>query len=224
MGRREDYINAMKSFDGAKDGNALHHKIVDIYNKFVSEGKSPGSKYIVKYTDAWCAATVSAAAIVSNNTDIIPVECSCTRQINLFRKMGRYEENEKTVPVLGSLVYYNWSERTKPEDVANHVGVVIYVNEAGQKFTVQEGNFNGKCQIRTIPFGWKYIHGFAIPDYGEEAPIAKENIYTVVKGDNLSKIAANLRKKGINTTWQKLAEINGIDYPYTIRPGQQLKY
>ncbi|MCG7385110.1 LysM peptidoglycan-binding domain-containing protein [Paenibacillus sp. ACRRY] len=42
--------------------------------------------------------------------------------------------------------------------------------------------------------------------------------YKVKSGDSLWKIA-----KANNTTWQKLAEINKIKAPYTIRPGQELK-
>lgn len=42
--------------------------------------------------------------------------------------------------------------------------------------------------------------------------------YTVVKGDNLSKIAAKFK-----TTYQVLAEMNQISPPYVIYPGQVIK-
>jgi len=53
------------------------------------------------------------------------------------------------------------------------------------------------------------------------APATEEPVkqyYTVVKGDTLSSIA---RKYG--TTWQKLAELNGIKSPYTIYVGQKIR-
>lgn len=43
--------------------------------------------------------------------------------------------------------------------------------------------------------------------------------YTVVSGDTLSEIGAKL---GVN--WKTLASMNGISSPYTIYPGQKLKY
>jgi len=42
--------------------------------------------------------------------------------------------------------------------------------------------------------------------------------YTVIKGDTLKKVA-----RRFNITWQNLAAINHIDYPYTIYPGQVLR-
>ncbi len=52
---------------------------------------------------------------------------------------------------------------------------------------------------------------------GSEAD-SGEAVYTVVKGDNLSKIAAQY-----GTTWQKLAEYNGLKNPNLIYPGQKIK-
>ena len=43
--------------------------------------------------------------------------------------------------------------------------------------------------------------------------------YTVVSGDNLSVIG---QKLGVN--WKTIAEKNNISSPYTIYPGQKLKY
>lgn len=43
-------------------------------------------------------------------------------------------------------------------------------------------------------------------------------VYTVVKGDNLSKIAAKY-----GTTWKKLAEYNSLKNPNLILPGQKIK-
>lgn len=50
------------------------------------------------------------------------------------------------------------------------------------------------------------------------SPAAKETIYTVVKGDTLSGIAARF-----GTNYQKIASDNGIANPNLIYPGQKLK-
>lgn len=52
----------------------------------------------------------------------------------------------------------------------------------------------------------------------ETAP-STDRIYTVVKGDTLSDIGQHL---GVN--WQTIARRNGISSPYTIYPGQTLRY
>ena len=44
--------------------------------------------------------------------------------------------------------------------------------------------------------------------------------YTVVEGDSLSKIARDVL--GNMDLWPQIAEINGIEAPYTIYPGQTL--
>lgn len=216
MTRREALINAINSFNGAADGNAKHKEIIKIYNEYITSGKGTGSRYLMRLSDAWCAATVSAAAIISNNADIIPVECSCTRQINLLRKMGCYDENDNRRPAVGELVYYNWEGKTSPSDVSNHVGIVIAVDLAANKFTVREGNYNGKCQTRTIPVGWKYIHGFGVPKFGDEQK-TEEKVYIVKPGDTLSKIA-----RMYGTDYKTLAAKNNIANPNLIRPGQKI--
>lgn len=218
--KKSEMIAQMQHWVGAKQGDATHKYIVDTYNNFIQAGKgTPGcSKYVVKYTDPWCATTVSAAAIECNGTNIIPTECSCTRQINLFRKMGCYEENENVVPGEGWVIYYNWQGETDPESVANHVGVVESV--FGNKITVIEGNCDRQCKRRTIPVGWKYIHGYGVPKYEDEKQAIS---YVVEKGDNLTKIARKIKTQyGINITWKQIAMKNHIMFPYTIYVGETL--
>lgn len=52
----------------------------------------------------------------------------------------------------------------------------------------------------------------------QEKPQEKIQGYVVQKGDTLSAIG---RKTGV--AWKKIAELNGIKSPYTIRPGQVLR-
>lgn len=51
--------------------------------------------------------------------------------------------------------------------------------------------------------------------------MAKELIYTVKSGESLSAIARDVI--GDMERWKELAFINGLSYPYIIRPGQILK-
>ena len=64
-------ISVFESWLGYNESNGKHKIIIDIYNSH----KPLARGYRVRYTDSWCDATVSAAAIKSNNVDIIGTEC-----------------------------------------------------------------------------------------------------------------------------------------------------
>ena len=79
---RQSYVNAAVSYLGCKESNGSHKKIIDLYNSH----KPLARNYAVKYTDSWCATFVSAMAIKTGLTDIIPTECGCGQMIQLFQK------------------------------------------------------------------------------------------------------------------------------------------
>ena len=56
------------------------------------------------------------------------------------------------------------------------------------------------------------------PEWESSTPTASVRVYTVQRGDYLAKLA---REWG--TTWQEIARINGIGYPYQIYAGQALR-
>ena len=218
MYNRQVFVAKMRSYLGASQGDINHKHIVDTYNGHLPLARG----YKVTYKDAWCATTVSAASIECGYTKIIPTECSCTRMITILKALGSWTGNDNYVPKPGDIIFYNWNAKTEAQDVdglANHVGVVESV--ANGKITVIEGNKDGKCARRTIPIGWKYIHSFGLPKFDEdEAPKEPEAIYyTVVKGDNLTKIG---KKYGVS--WKSIAQLNNIKAPlYIIRVGQKLR-
>lgn len=77
----------------------------------------------------------------------------------------------------------------------------------------------GNMAIVTVGNGSPISDGGDAPSSSEEpAPNSSGGTYTVKSGDYLTKLAAQF---GI--TWQQLAAINGINWPYTIYPGQVLK-
>lgn len=98
-----------------------------------------------------------------------------------------------------------------------------------QTYTVQPGDTLSAVAAK---YGTTYQkiaadNGIANPDYitvgqvlkiyGGSAPAQQETTYTVQPGDNLSSIAAKY-----GTTWQRLAEVNGIATPDLIYPGTVL--
>ena len=81
---REKVVKILVSWLGLNEADGSHKKIIDTYNKI-----SPlPAGYKVKYTDAWCAATASAAFHEAGLDQIFPSECSCSRMIEKAQKYG----------------------------------------------------------------------------------------------------------------------------------------
>lgn len=162
---RQRIVGIMQGWVGRKESNGTHREIIDIYNAH----KPLARGYKVTYTDAWCATTVSAAAIVVGMTDIIPTECSCSAMIELFKKMGKWQENDAYVPQPADYIFYDWQDTGVGDNTGapDHVGVVEKV--VGLTITVIEGNYSDSVKRRTIAVNGRYIRGYGLPDYASKA-------------------------------------------------------
>ena len=136
--------------------------------------------YKMKYTDAWCATFISFLAIKCGCTDIIPVECGCERQINLFKSLGEWIEDDIYTPSEGDIIYYDWQDSGVGDNTgwSDHVGIVESCD--GRTITVIEGNKSEAVGRRVIGVNARYIRGFGVPKYSETQkavvpPIAKED-------------------------------------------------
>ena len=183
MATAAQIVAQAKTWLGCKESNGTHKKIIDIYNGHAPLARS----YKVKYTDAWCATFVSAVAIKCGATDIIPTECSCQKQIELFKALGTWHENENMRPQPGDIVYYDWQDSGFGDNkgVSDHVGIVESVSTTS--FVVIEGNYSNAVKRRTMSINGRYIRGFARPAYGGSvaAPSASVNELAkrVIAGD-----------------------------------------
>ena len=228
---RQNVVSTARQYLGCKESDGSHKKIIDGYNAH----KPLARGYAVKYTDPWCATFVSFVAIMLGYTDIIPTECGCEQQINLFKQKGRWQEDGTVKPEIADVIYYNWDDSTQPNDgYADHVGYVTEVS--GNTIKVIEGNYSNAVKERTITVGTGNIRGYGKPDYAKKATSGGssgsgstssgsststsggEQKYTVKAGDTLSTIAAKY-----GTTYQKLATYNGIADPNKIKVGQVIK-
>lgn len=166
MELRRSVVMEVLSWLGGVEGGTVHKLIVDTYN-----GHKPLARgYALKMSDAWCAGTVSAAAISAGLTDIIPTEVSCSKMIELARKMGIWKEADNFTPQMGDILMYDWEDNGKGNCVGapNHVGYVWDV--ADGYITVLEGNMGRSgCPdhvgIRPVALNGRYIRGFITPDY-----------------------------------------------------------
>ncbi len=146
---------------GCKESDGSHRKIIDTYNAH----KPLARGYSVKYSDAWCATFVSACAIKTDMTDIIPTECGCSQMIKLFQSLGEWDESDSRTPNPGDIIFYDWDDSGIGDNVGtpDHVGIVEKV--FGSTITVIEGNKNNAVGRRTIQVNGRYIRGYGIPKY-----------------------------------------------------------
>ncbi len=158
-------IAQAQSWIGCKESDGSHKKIIDVYNAH----KPLARGYAVKYTDAWCATFVSACAIKTGMTDIIPTECGCSNMVKLFQDLGEWNESDSRTPNAGDIIFYDWDDSGFGDNKGNpdHVGIVEKVS--GSTITVIEGNKNNAVDRRTIQVNGRYIRGYGVPKYSGSA-------------------------------------------------------
>lgn len=160
-GTAQAMIDTFAAWNGYSRLNGKQKGIIDIYNSLTPWPKG----YKMKYSDAWCDATITAAAIKTGNVDKIGRECSVPRHIKIFQELGIWEEDGTITPKPGDIIVYSWKKFKQPNNAsASHIGLVVKV-ENGQ-ITCLEGNRGiGILADRTIPVGWGCIRGYARPHY-----------------------------------------------------------
>lgn len=162
--QRQKIVSIAQSYIGCKESDGSHRKIIDLYNSH----KPLARGYAVKYTDAWCSTFASAVAIAARMTDIIPTECGCEKHIELFKKLGSWQENDAYVPKPGDYIFYDWQDSGVGDCTgsADHVGIVEKVS--GTSITVIEGNYSDSVKRRSLSVNGRYIRGYGVPKYGVE--------------------------------------------------------
>jgi GH25 family lysozyme M1 (1,4-beta-N-acetylmuramidase) len=165
MKTRSAVVSLAQTWIGKKESDGSHKSIIDIYNSYKPHPRG----YELKYTDAWCAGTVSALSIKLGYTDIIPVECSCQKMIELFKGLGSWIEDENRTPKAGDIIFYDWQDSGSGDNQgwSDHVGIVEKVS--GTTITVIEGNYDNAVKRRTLQVNGKYIRGYGIPKYDAES-------------------------------------------------------
>ena len=161
---RKKVVDTAIRYIGYNESDGSHRKIVDKYN-----GHKPLAQgYKVTYENPWCATFGSMVAIESDCTDIIPTECSCIRQIELFKKMGSWQENDAYVPSIGDYVFYDWQDSGVGDNTGapDHVGIVVAVS--GLTLKIIEGNIKNAVGYRTLAVNARYIRGYGVPKYADK--------------------------------------------------------
>lgn len=193
-----------KSWIGIKESDGSHRAIVDLYNSYLPHP----SGYALKYTDSWCAATVSALAIRLGLTNKIPIECSCPRMLSIAKQWGIWQESDSYHPNVGDIIMYDWHDSGGGDNVGvpDHVGIVVSIHPGMESFTVVEGNKSDAVGTRDLAVNARYIRGYICPRY-EEAP-ATPPVTGTGTPSKVAKFVGEVTASSLNVrTWA------GVEYP-----------
>lgn len=193
MKTRSAIVELARSWIGKNEADGSYKSIIDIYNTHTPYAR--GVK--MQYNWEWCACTWSALAIKLGYTDIIPLEISCSKLIELAKEMGIWQEDDAYVPAPGDGIIYDWQDSGSGDNQnsPDHIGIVEDVSNG--IITVIEGNYSNSVKRRTVAVNGKYIRGFICPKYDEEATEEPEATVYVPSVKE----------------WQKAATADGYSFP-----------
>ena len=159
-GQRDRVLRAAASLVGVRGGTAAHHQLVNDYNSV----KPLPVGYAVKTTDDWCDIFVTTVFQREGLSGLIGRECGVERHIQIFKRLGIWNEDGTTTPKAGDIITFNWDQNSQQNnDFADHIGIVESVSN-GIIHTI-EGNSNNQVRRNTYRIGHGNIRGFATPRY-----------------------------------------------------------
>lgn len=164
---RNKLVRYAQSYLGAKQGDAKHKKIIDIFNSI----KPLPDGWSMNYSAAWCAAFVSACAHACGFDSIIPESANCGVMMTKAMKMGIWVEDDNYKPRIGDIIMYDWQDSGVGDNkgAPDHVGIVAVTD--GNVMKVIEGNYSTHhtCDYRVMSVGGRYIRGYIVPMYAKLA-------------------------------------------------------
>ena len=159
-GQRDRVLRAAASLVGVRGGTAAHQQLINDYNSV----KPLPVGYAVKTTDDWCDIFVTTVFQREGLSGLIGRECGVERHIQIFKRLGIWNEDGTTTPKAGDIITFNWDQNTQQNNgFADHIGIVESVSN-GIIHTI-EGNSNNQVRRNTYRIGHGNIRGFATPRY-----------------------------------------------------------
>ena len=159
-GQRDRILRAAASLIGVRGGSAAHHQLVNDYNSV----RPLPVGYAVKNSDDWCDIFVTTVFQREGLSGLIGRECGVERHIQIFKRLGIWNEDGSSTPKAGDIITFNWDQNRQPNNgFADHIGIVESVSN-GFIHTI-EGNSNDQVRRNTYRIGHGNIRGFASPRY-----------------------------------------------------------
>ena len=124
-GQRDRVLRAAASLVGVRGGTAAHHQLVNDYNSV----KPLPVGYAVKTTDDWCDIFVTTVFQREGLSGLIGRECGVERHIQIFKRLGIWNEDGTTTPKAGDIITFNWDQNSQQNNgFADHIGIVESVS------------------------------------------------------------------------------------------------
>lgn len=159
-GQRDRVLRAAASLVGVRGGTAAHHQLVNDYNSV----RPLPVGYAVKNSDDWCDIFVTTVFQREGLSGLIGRECGVERHIQIFKRLGIWNEDGTSTPKAGDIITFNWDQNSQQNNgFADHIGIVESVSN-GFIHTI-EGNSNDQVRRNTYRIGHGNIRGFASPRY-----------------------------------------------------------
>lgn len=170
---RNLYVATLRGYLGAREGDARHRELIDLYNSMPVLPRG----YRMTYTADWCVATAVAVGVKLGLESIILAECSCTKLIAMYNALGRFVQGPGYRPQIGDFVIYDWQGDADPD----HWGTVAEVE--GDMLVIIEGNMGDRVWHRDVVIGDERIYGYCLPDYASLADREPAPVFADVPGD-----------------------------------------
>lgn len=137
---KEKILNEISQLIGKQEGSPEIRQLIDDYNKITPRPAG----YLMRYTDPWCAAGLSAVFYRCGALDIFPAECQCARMLAKASAMGILRYRNQLRFMIGDIIFYDWDKN----GTADHVGILSEKKDG--KLKVIECNKNNSVGIRII--------------------------------------------------------------------------
>lgn len=148
MRTKQETLNHVMAFHGIT-GEAIY-PIYDWYN--AEKGTH------IAYGSAWCAMFLGFA--LHDYIDGFPIEASCDKMKNAFKKQGRWYTRKERKPQSGDIIFFS-NKNTEAD--CTHVGIVMQCDYFAEILTTYEGNTSKMVAPRMYDFREEntYIVGYA---------------------------------------------------------------
>lgn len=160
-------IKVAKKYEGCRKYSDRHRKLIQIFNTVKPNG------YTAHISDPWCAEGISAWAIEAYGKDnakkYFPLSASVPDMVDKAKKLGIWKESDKTIPVIGYWVAYDWQDSGKGDNTGSpdHIGLVIDVKNTSFKVLECNKGIESKCGTRWMDINGRYIRGYITPNYNK---------------------------------------------------------
>ncbi len=150
MKTKQETLNHVMAFHGIT-GDAVK-PIYDWYNAIKGTH--------IAYGSPWCAMFLSYALNGDGYIEDFPIEASCDRMKNIFKKQGRWYTRKEKKPQSGDIIFFS-NKHTEAD--CTHVGIVMQADYFEEILTTYEGNTSKMVAPRMYDFREEntYIVGYA---------------------------------------------------------------